>query len=492
MAEMREPLAATAGENAFSPPFGRRDWAFLTLAAAAAVCFSFAHSLLTNSPRYHLPGVGLTLTQWIIVSLTLFTAKREKRLPVTFGGVFLLMAALGLGACYGLYADDALRLMNLPVTVLATSLALFSLTGVTHQSPLSGPGIREGCRCFLPAIFRHLNLPFQALKDRKAQRGPGLNGIGLGLLLGVPVAGAALWLLASADGMFQLLLEKSTQWLGEMDVSVLLRLGVAVLGTLFLFSYLFSTTHPWADDAPSSQRTANPVTYFTVLLLLAAVYALFVYIQFRYLFGGGEIAQLKGGYANYARSGFFQLVLLAILTLALILPALTLCPDSKPLRSVCAVVALLTGVIDFSAFFRMRLYIQAYGYTLLRVVTMWGIGMIGLALIGVIVKSIRPVSRICPALTVLALTTWLILNLSNPAVFIAQRNLTVYRKTTPADLRYVISLSPDVLPLLDQIDDPGARDSAWAIAQEVYEKNRPVPYDWSLGWLNVSKLSNDE
>ena len=35
------------------------------------------------------------------------------------------------------------------------------------------------------------------------------------------------------------------------------------------------------------------------------VYAVFCYIQVRYLFGGIETALLQGGYAQYARSGFF-------------------------------------------------------------------------------------------------------------------------------------------------------------------------------------------
>ena len=479
-------------ESVSAGTWKKRDGLILLAALGCAGWYAMDHlRVFWFGACYHPPGVGLTLTQWIIVLLTLFTAKREKRLRVTFGGVFLLMAALGLGACYGLYADDALRLMNLPVTYLSTALSLFSLAGVMGPSPLTAAGLMAGCRRFFPAFARYAGIPVRALKTRLTRRDKWLNGVGAGILLGLPAVGVALWLLTSADGMFQAILEKAANWLGNLDISVAFRLILMAIITLLLFSFLFSTTKSVQENGITVRRTANAVTYATVLGMLTAVYALFVYVQFRYLFGGGDTAAVNGGYAAYARSGFFQLVLLALLTLALILPALILCADSKPLRALCAALALLTGVIDYSAFFRMRLYIEAYGYTLLRVVTMWGVGMIGLALLGVIVKSIRPGIQICPALTVLTLTTWLILNLSNPSAFIARRNLTVFHKTSAQDLRYIVSLSPDALPELDQIDDPGIRNDAWRIARDVYGEAHPALYDWSLGWLNVSQLSNN-
>ena len=485
--------AKTDMETSSADSWKKRDGLFLLAALGCAGWYALDHlRAFWFGAGYHPPGVGLTLTQWIIVLLALITAKREKRLRVTLGGVFLLTAALGLGACFGLYADDAMRLMNLPVTFLATALSLFSLTGVTGPSPLTAAGLTDGCRRFFPAFTRHAGIPVRALKTRLSRRDKRLNGLGTGILLGLPAAGMALWLLTSADGMFRSILEKGANRLGSLDISVVLRLILTAAGTLLLFSFLYATTQPGREGRPTAPRSANAVTYATVLGMLTAVYALFVYVQFRYLFGGGDVASVNGGYAAYARSGFFQLVLLALLTLALILPALILRPDSKPLRALCAAVALLTVVIDFSAFFRMRLYIQAYGYTLLRVVTLWGVGMIGLALLAVIVKSIRPDIQICPALTVLTLTTYLILNLSSPAAFIARRNLNASRTISPADLRYVISLSPDVLPELDRIEDESLRSAAWTAARTVYGQNRPAAYDWSLSWLRVESIWRDE
>ena len=61
----------------------------------------------------------------------------------------------------------------------------------------------------------------------------------------------------------------------------------------------------------------------------------------------------------------------------------------------------------------MRLYIQAYGLSVLRVATLWGMLMILCALIACLLKCLVPSARVCPALTVLALCTWTALNFGN-------------------------------------------------------------------------------
>ena len=476
-----------AAEPSSAPAWQSRDWLFLFLSALAAGWYSFGHLLrFMEGAAFHLPGIGLTLTQWLLIAAALFFAKNEGRLCLKKnpGGAFLLAVALGLGACYGIYANDSLRLMNLPVTLLSTSLALFSLTGVTQLSPWTGPGLLEGCRQFLPAFVRHMGVPFQALKSQLNRKNDRLTGIGVGLLAGIPAVGAALYLLTSADGMFSALLEDGLSRLANVDLLLALRVVSMLLGALFLYSFLASTTRRAPQPASLSKPRISAVSCATVLSMLAAVYGLFVYVQFRYLFGGAETAAQAGGYAEYARNGFFQLTLLALLTLLLILPALSLCRDSHPVRALCALVAALTGVIDFSAFFRMRLYIQAYGLSVLRLVTLWGIFMILLALGAALAKCARPGLRICPLLTAAALSTWLALNLCNPDAFIARRNIETVG-VQAADLKYVSSLSPDVLPVLSAIEDPALRREAVDMALEYHGNARPAWYDWSLSWLKL-------
>ena len=472
--------------------FGRREGAFLALAFLAACGYAFLHDGPLLAGDGHLPGIGLTLTQWALIAFALLFAGREGRLRPRPGGVFFLVIALGLGACCTVFSDEMLRLMNLPVMLLTTALALFSLTGATEADPLTGQGLREGCRRFVPAFFSHVGAPFRALRNRQLEADRRPAGIGTGLLLGIPAALLAALLLASADNVFGSMIADAAQFLLDLPMTSAVRVGIALAGTLLLFSFLCATAQKAVPAADAEKKALNPVSYGTVLALLAAVYALFVYVQIRFLFGGAETAAMAGGYAAYARSGFFQLVLLALLTLGLILPALVLCADSKWVRALCAVVALLTGVIDFSAFFRMRLYIQTYGLTLLRVVTLWGIGMILLSLLAALVQCAWPAAKICPVLTVLALGSWLLLNGVNVDMRIAQYQISRYNEGALSDLDvyYLARLSPDVLPALEELKDDSLREAALDLYRDTHGRHVPRAYDWSLGWLRVERIDD--
>ena len=476
-----------------SPPaWGAWEWIFLFSGLLAAGCYFFAHFPHLFTENGHFPGIGLTLTQWLLTAVFLAAAKKRHRLrgKSAVGGWFLLAAALALGACFTLFASDALRLMNLPVAGLSTVLALFSLTGANPLPALTGRGLRLGLRRFLPALFARWLLPLKALKNlqRPGSR-EGLRGLGAGLLLGLPAVILAASLLASADRVFGSWIQLGFLSLDRLDASALPRLLFTLMGGLCLFSLLSGAVGtPFIPGEPKEHR-ASPVTLSTVLAMLAAVYALFVYIQFRYLFFGSAEAVREIGYAEYARSGFFQLVLLAVLTLTLILPCLSLGRESGAVRLLCAFVAALTMVIDFSAFFRMRLYIQAYGLSVLRAATLWGMLMILCALTACMVKCVSPGVQVCPALTVLALCTWTALNLCNVDRLIARYQVNGYNQGSLAslDVSYLASLSPDVMPELERVQDETARLEAVDKARRILSRRFPVPYDWSLSWLNFDR-----
>ncbi len=487
------PIPELAEEEAASSPpaWGAWEWVYLLSALLAAECYFFAHFPWFFTARGHLPGIGLTLSQWLLVVVSLSAARKKGMVcgKSAKGGWFLLMIALALGICFAVFADDGMRMMNLPVVWLTTALALFSLTGTNPLSALEGRGLRLGMRRFLPSFFTRWFLPLKALKNLpRPEKNEKLRGLGAGFLLGLPVVILAAALLSSADQVFSSLLSSGFHSLERIDGSGLLRLLYTLAGSLCLFSFLAGMTEKPFTPGEPKERRASPVIVSTVLAMLASVYALFVYVQFRFLFFGSAEAIRKIGYAEYARSGFFQLVLLAVLTLLLILPSLSLGKNSAAVRLLCGFVVVLTIVIDFSAFFRMRLYIQAFGLSVLRVVTLWGMLMILCILAACLLKCAFPSARVCPALAALVLCTWTALNYANVDRVITRYQVNAYNQGTLKDLdiSYLASLSPDVLPELERIEDGTMRGHTLEIACETLSRRSPHPYDWSLCWLKMN------
>lgn len=465
------------------------EWCILAAAVLAAGLYFFAHFRYIFTVRHHIPGIGITLSHCVLTLAFLFAAHAKKRLEIkrNYGGVFMLAASALISCCYGIFANDSLRLMNFPVLLLTTLCAMFSLTGVDPFPALSARGLTLCLKHVIPSCFRHFLLPPRAVKYAATGKNRQFfRHILIGLLTGLPIILLALFLLSSADAVFDSVVLKSLRSVGHLDFGFVLRALLTVFVSLCLFSLIYSSVDKPFEVTERKSLKVESVTLVTVLLMLGTVYAVFAYIQFSYLFFGAQSKIQSSGYAEYARSGFFQLVALAVLTLCLIIPFLSLCRGSKTVRALCSVISALTGVIDYSAFFRMRLYIQAYGMSILRLITLWGMLMILCALIACIVKCCKPDVRICPVLTAIALCTWIALNISNVDRVVTAYQVRAYNngEITQLDIPYFASLSPDVLPELAQISDETVRKNAVGSVSKDLSSRYPVWYDWSLSWTN--------
>ena len=463
----------------------------LVLSFIAALLYCFAHSW--TGPVCPGPGIGLTLSHWALTGAVLAAARSHGRLTLRRDGLFLLVLSLLLSAVYAVFANTTLRRLNLPVLLLVTAQALFTLTGQNTASALSGQGLWEGFRRYLKSLFRCKSVPFTAITRRTRHNGYLLPGV----LAALCTAALAAILLSSADQVFSGILNSVAKKIREVDFLFVFRLILALILTLVLFSHRFSLLQAPGKIRPAATRTGNPTMFLMVLGSLVLVYALFGYVQIRYLFAGTESVRMSGGYAAYARSGFFQLVLVALLTLCLILPALTLFRNNPGIRILCGLTAALTIIIDVSAFLRMHLYIGAFGLSTLRVVTVWGIGVILLALLAVIVKSVRPGLKICPLLAAVILASWVVLNWANVDRLVADSQVTRFNNDPENTSIYSLvsdqGWSPDYYAVFEKIEDPEKRAEALGflidLGRETDEEDRsllhPALYDWSLAYLRA-------
>ena len=204
----------------------------------------------------------------------------------------------------------------------------------------------------------------------------------------------------------------------------------------------------WAGRAPAV-APASPAgarlgrTESTVpLAVLVALFAAFVALQLSALFAGHDYVLRTAGltYAEYAREGFAQLLVAAALTLVVIAAAARWATVS---RLLVGALCVLTLVVLASALTRLDLYMQAYGFTRLRLtaeaVILWLGALFALLLIA---GGRRWLPRATVALTAVAM---LALAISNPDRRIATQNL---KHRGPVDERVLRELSADAAPVL--------------------------------------------
>ena len=216
------------------------------------------------------------------------------------------------------------------------------------------------------------------LKRRSMKGRPHLRYVLWGVVISIPLLFVVISLLSSADMVFAELADNvlnifpdfgSIEGMGRAVVIIIF----SIFFTALLATIRYSEAKGKADgDAKIHARrlTCNPYLGATVLAILNMVYLVFVTIQFSYLFAGGQLPHGMN-YAEYARQGFFQLCLVALINFIILLIALrTKQGEDIPLRRLSrvlqTVLIVFTGVLLFSAHLRMNMYENMYGYTYLR------------------------------------------------------------------------------------------------------------------------------
>jgi hypothetical protein len=316
-----------------------------------------------------------------------------------------------------------------------------------------------------------------------------LRPVAFGVFLALPVVLFFGWILSLADPVFARLLN---EWIAIERWPEYIWRGVYIIGLAYLLAgiYLFSLfksheekliTFSWL----SSRRGLGGIESITVLACVNLLFALFVGVQFHYFFGGQTNINLEGfTYSEYARRGFFELLLVSVLSLLLFLGLGAIANrSSQRLRVVFSSLGILlvalVGVILYSAFLRLQLYEMAYGFSRLRTYTHIFMVWLGILLfISVVLEAIRKPYMFALSLILVSIGFGATLAVINVDGFIARQNVLRARQGYELDVQYLTQLSDDAVPALVQLygqeQDEMIRERVGAVLACHYFQSREV------------------
>ena len=228
--------------------------------------------------------------------------------------------------------------------------------------------------------------------------------------------------------------------------------------------------------------------------MVNAVYILFCVIQFTYFFGGEEVIRSIPDYtyAEYARRGFSELILVTVINLSILLIGLRFTKnDGKLDHLVLALRCLLvlcTVIMLYSAHLRLKLYEEAYGYTYARIFAHTFIGLLFILFLLTLYKLWRRELPLVKAFVVAALLTYTTLNYINVDAIIARKNIDRYFRTGKIDLDYLQELSYDAIPELTRLRaDSGGGTAAETVAIFLRDKQKELRSESPWQSYNFSK-----
>lgn len=279
-----------------------------------------------------------------------------------------------------------------------------------------------------------------------------------GLILALPIIIILLGLLTSADLIFAERVATALDWLNLQRLTEYAgRALMVVTSTVFFLGGLVIALRSESERASAKlggiKPFLGPIEAFVVLGAVDLLFTSFVIFQFVYLFGGSaNISDTGYTLAEYARRGFFELVAVGVLSIALILLlAIWTRRGEKIVRNwflaLSGILVVEVGVILISALTRLLLYENAFGFTRLRTYAHVLIPWIGILLAAFLILLVRDYLRYLPQMVITCgIGLVVTLNLLNVDRFIVRQNIARYEASARIDLDYLFSLSEDAVP----------------------------------------------
>lgn len=472
--------------------------------------------------------LGISYIIFIIAVMAfLFTALRSSLSKLNKRAWLFALPITLLSSTYFIYSNRMLKLLNFFIIPLLIIIMAIFVAGI-NKSDWSGFGFIADIakRIFVPFRFLHRPFIFSSFEPEagadssssKADDGNIINAdkktyssgrqgnrvllkIILGVAISIPVLAIILLLLSSADMVFKnLFINMPVLKIFKHFIIIML---IFIYSAGFIWSLLKALGEKKETVQPgikSRKQFIDPVVLLTILMLLNAVYGIFSAIQFKYLFGGDSfILPSSFSYAEYARRGFAELVAVTVINFAILAIGLTFVKKHNKkifnaIKSLFTLLVVFTFIMLASAFYRMTVYEQAYGFTYLRIFVQAFMSMLFFMFIINFVYIWYRKLPIIKSYFIVALSVYIILNFANVDCIIATGNIDRYYKTGSIDEVYLNQLSYEAIPQINKFledlkDSPGPNEKKIisSITEDFRQEKENLLFHKSWQSFNISK-----
>ncbi len=264
----------------------------------------------------------------------------------------------------------------------------------------------------------------------------------------IPIVLIVLMLLISADSEFKGMFDFIFKAFDHADIMpIIYRIIFIFLHFIVMGAFLNYLLFSYGKEKGSETKPMK-IELFTIkslLITLNIIYIVFDFIQIRSLFlhhvGDGII------YSEYARSGFFQLMIVSFINFVVLLLSKKT-KDVNMIKHLSSLLVFLTFIIICSSFYRMYLYDIAYGYTVLRLLVYITLITEVILLVPTIIYIYNSKIKILKYYMIICLVVYSLINTYSIDKVIAKNNIDRFSKTNKLDVEYLVSLSVDDLPEL--------------------------------------------
>lgn len=441
---------------------GKMDWAFLF------ICFLLG---ILAEEAFFRREIGISYFVFVSAFYLVFLW-RYRGFPFSHQriGYLILICIWLLSASYFLNGNMLFYALNI---LVIPGLVIFHLVLVT-----SPKNIKWNQFIFIPYLFSRLlevfkyNAAFVASFSKGVKEGVDEDKfliwkkVLIGVIISIPVLLVVINLLMSADTIFKQMIGGIPDWLEVVDGESVARLIIILICTFGFFGVMQSLFKKQIKTIKQQTEYQwfhlDAVIAVTVLVLINIVYISFTTVQFKYFFSGTLQGSLT--YAEYARKGFFELLFVTLINLSITISVLTFVNSiSNKLKRftqiLLTILVLTSAVMLCSAYLRLSMYEDAYGFTFTRVLVHSFMIFLIIILTYTLVKIWVDKLSLFHFYFISSLIYYTAISVINVDQIVVNQNMTRYENSGKIDIYNFNSMSyTGVLGLI-----------------ELYEKNKEIP-----------------
>ena len=445
---------------------------------------------ILNSILFYSKSLGINAVLYIVPLLIfiVLTLKKNKKIE-NKKGLLLTIPIILLSCTYFIYDNTFFRGLN--VLVIPTLLILMYIYTIKPTYNLS-----KLFQNFIYLVFEPLNnigklYNIVRLKiDSTIKLSDNNKRKIKSVLIVIPIVIIVLLLLSSADMIFNNGLSHILRIFKNISIPDLIG-RLVLMFILFTYmgaviNYLLFNFKPKNEEVKTNFNIDN----YTIKILLTSlniIYLIFDIIQIKSLMLH-KVAQ-SINYAEYARSGFFQLMFISIINVIILLISKHSKEKEGNYNIIMSIfMVALTLVIIISSFLRMYMYESAYGYTLLRLLVYVTLTTEIVLLIPTLFYIVNSKVNILKHYMIILITAYTLLCLSPVDYIIANNNINRYYESHKIDIDYLENFSSDNTPLLIELynttDDAKLKDTIKEyLSKDMYQETKTTGFQE----YNISK-----
>ena len=317
--------------------------------------------LITFIYQFHIKGYFFEAMMPFILILGSYliilkdTKKNKKAyfllIPITL--IFISDIIVGIDA-----NNKDLNFLVLPILLSAMLLLL-----INKNYKLEGNISTWIFKLFPVGLFSNLKfLKIKSENKTSEKIGKIMTGIGFGIMFGAVIV----FLLVKADDYFSAFISSIFQDVADFNPNYIL---ILVASFILTFSILINLLKN-KDTKMSEIKVHNydKTIIITFLSMVNSVFVLFIISEISRLTNNFLQIPIEYTYSSYAREGFFQLLFVTVINYAILMFLLykTTMVREKWVKWLLFLLASFSIILIFNSYYRMFLYINHYGLTVLR------------------------------------------------------------------------------------------------------------------------------